>query len=115
MTYDQFRKICAWIHKTVDTEHFSFDDCMTVFRTFFDAYHDFTGTDHPVPGGKQIAAIMEKMPYADKGRKIPLEPEDYETLIAAYFLTPAFQDCDHRIYHFFSGDIRENRYYETIY
>ena len=115
MTYDQFSKICAWIHKTVDTGHFSFDDCMMVFCLYFDAYRDFTGTAHPVPAGKQIAAIMEKMPFADKARTIPLEPKDYEVLIPAYFLVTSFQDCDHRIYHFFSGDIRENRYYETLY
>lgn len=114
MDFEQFQKICAWIYKTVDTEHFSFEDCMKVFSLYFDAYRDFTGEGHPVPSYKQIAAAMEKMPFADQGRKIQLEPEDYEVLIPAYFLI-RFPNCDYRISHFFAGDIRENRYYETLY
>ena len=44
----------------------------------------------------------------------PLEAEDYRTLIPAYFLID-FQNCDYGISHFFSGEIRMNRYYETLY
>lgn len=72
------------------------------------------GEGHPIPSYKQIAAVMEKMPYADADRRFPLTPKDYEVLIPAYFLVP-FQGCDYRISHFFAGDIRENRYYETLY
>lgn len=114
MDFAQFKNISRWIHKTVDTEHFSFEDCMTVFDLYFNAYRDFMREEHPIPNFKQIAAVMEKMPYADVKRKFPLEPNDYKTLIPAYFLIP-FSNCDYRIYHFFSGDIRENRYYETLY
>ena len=114
MDFDQFTKICKWIHNPVDTGHLSFDDCMKVFGLYFDAYRDFTGQGHPVPGYKQIAAILEKMPFADAEGRIPLEAEDYEALIPAYFLI-RFPNCDYRISHFFAGDIRENRFYETLY
>ena len=114
MDFAQFKNISRWIHKTVDTEHFSFEDCMTVFGLYFNAYRDFMGEGHPIPSYKQIAAVMEKMPYADIERRFPLTPEDYEVLIPAYFLIQ-FRGCDYRISHFFAGDIRENRYYETLY
>lgn len=110
----EFDKICKWIYKAVDTAHFSFDDCMAVFHMYFEAYRDFTGEDHPWLSYKQIASCMEKMPFADTKRNIPLEVDHYEALIPTYFLTP-FPNCDYRISHFFSGDIRKNRYYETLY
>lgn len=114
MDFEQFRKICAWIYRTVDAGHFKFEDCMKVFSLYFEAYRDFTGKGHPIPSFKQIVEIMEKMPFADTDREIALEPEDYEILIPAYFLV-RFSDCDYRISHFFAGDIRKNRYYETLY
>lgn len=114
METEQFRKICSWIYRTVDAAHFTYEDCMCVFRLYSEAYTDFTGNKHPVPSYKQIAAIIEKMPFADTDGEIPLSPEDYEVLIPAYFLV-RFPGCDYRISHFFAGDIRENRYYETLY
>lgn len=114
MSFEQFKKLCSWIYKTVDTAHFSIEDCVTVFSLYFDAYRAFTGEGHPIPSYKQIAAIMEKMPFADEERRIPLEVEQYEVLIPAYFLID-FPNCDYNISHFFAGKIRENRYYETLY
>lgn len=114
MDFEQFERICRWIHNTVDTAHFCFEDCMTVFHLYFDAYRDFMEENHPRPSYRQIASCMEKMPFADTKGKIPLESDHYEILIPAYFLTP-FPNCDYRISHFFSGDIRKNRYYETLH
>lgn len=114
MDFEQFSKICEWVYKAVDTAHFKFEDCMNVFSLYFEVYRDFTGKTHPVPSFKQIEAVMERMPFADKDKTIALEPESYEVLIPAYFLV-RFSDCDYRISHFFAGDIRENRYYETLY
>ena len=114
MEYEQLEKIIRWIYKTTDTEHFSVDDCLKVFDLYFSAYSDFNGKSHPVPSYKQIATIIEKMPFADDDRKIPLDAESYEVLIPAYFLI-RFPNCDYNISHFFSGKIRENRYYETLY
>lgn len=42
------------------------------------------------------------------------EPTDYPYLIEAYFKT-SFKDCDYNICHFFSGRIRELRFFETLY
>lgn len=113
MDSEQFKRLCAWIYRTVYTAHFSLDDCVTVFGLYFNAYEDFIGRAHPIPSYRQIATIMEKMPFADENRRIDLFPEDYEVLIPAYFLT-AFPNCDYNISHFFSGRIREFRYYETL-
>lgn len=114
MDLEQFKRLCAWVYRTVYTAHFSLDDCVAVFCLYFNAYEDFTGKTHPIPSYKQIATIMEKMPFADEKGQIYLVPEDYETLIPAYFLT-AFSNCNYNISHFFSGRIREYRYYETLY
>lgn len=113
MEYERFSRICAQIYKTVDTR-FSFEECMKVFDLYFTCYRDFMGEEHPIPSYRQIVAIMEKMPFADEEHRIPLEVEQYEVLIPAYFLID-FPNCDHNISHFFSGKIRENRYYETYY
>lgn len=114
MTFEQFENMCSLIYKTVKTDKFSFDDCMKVFRLYFAAYRGFTGEGHPIPRYKQIATIMEKMPFADEEGSIPLEPEDYEVLIPAYFMIP-FPNSDRNISHFFSGKIRENRFFEILH
>ena len=88
---------------------------MKVFDAYFSCYHDFMGAEHPTPSYKQIAAIMEKMPnVADEHTEFDLEPEDYEKMIPAYFLID-FPNCDYNISHFFAGNIRLYRYYETCY
>lgn len=114
MEYERFTRICGQIYKTVDTR-FSFNDCMKVFDAYFSCYHDFMGAEHPTPSYKQIAAIMEKMPnVVDEHTEFDLEPEDYEKMIPAYFLID-FPNCDYNISHFFAGNIRLYRYYETCY
>lgn len=114
MKYAQFEAIVDWIYKSVDTAHFSLDDCKDVFKLYFNIYSSFMGTSHPIPSYHQIVDIMEKMPYADSEQTIELYPTAYEAMIPQYFLT-AFSKCDRNISHFFSGRIRELRYYETCY
>ena len=116
MNFEQFKKIVQWVYKTVeeDMEHFRIEDVLQVFSLYFEAYQDFRGEGHPAPSFRQLQEAMLAMPYADEGRTIPLEAAEYETLIPAYFMTK-FPNCDYRISHFFSGKIRENRYYETLY
>lgn len=31
MGFEQFKKLCAWVYRTVYTAHFSLDDCVKVF------------------------------------------------------------------------------------
>ena len=95
---------------------YSFDDCMRVFKYYFEAYSHFTGNDHPVLTGMQIQSIMKKMPVlvgeAARGA-CDIEPNEYKSVIDRYFGT-FFPDCDYRISHFFSGRIRESKYFEAL-
>ena len=56
------------------------------------------------------------MPYTTSETKemFDTSPEDYRVLIDKYFET-TFNNCDYRINHFFSRDIRTNRFYEELY
>ena len=95
---------------------YSFADCISVFKYYFDAYSHFTGKDHPVLTGKQMQSIMKKMPVlvgeAARGA-CDIEPNEYKSVIDRYFGT-FFPDCDYRILHFFSGRIRESKYFEAL-
>lgn len=71
---------------------------------------------HPLLKKEQIINIIEKMPYTTSETKemFDTSPEDYRVLIDKYFET-TFNNCDYRINHFFSRDIRTNRFYEELY
>ena len=95
---------------------YSFDDCLRVFKYYFNAYSRFTGSDHPVLSGMQIQNIMKRMPVligeASRGA-CDIEPEEYDAVIDRYFGT-FFPECDYKIFHFFSGRIRESKYFEVL-
>lgn len=104
---------------------FSFADSLSVFSCFFDHYKEFTNEEHPPLKREQIKRITQKMPYCEplhfinKGHPmakacVQLLPENYtgSGLIDWYFQKQFKPHCDHRIYHFFSGDIRTVLYYE---
>lgn len=58
------------------------------------------------------AAHMAMILFA--GRAGDHASEGYLILIDQHFQTE-YQNCDYRINHFFSGSIRELRFYETCY
>ena len=43
-----------------------------------------------------------------------IDPDCYEDMIDRHFRT-RYRNCDYNINHFFSGRIRELRFYETCY
>ena len=93
----------------------------------FEKFSDITASVYP--GGaysledppikaSQIVRICQDMPYIDRecsgGRYADIEPEDYPVLIDKYFAT-RYRGCDRNINHFFSGRIRELKFYEELY
>ena len=104
-------------YKEVNTPY-SFEEVLGVFEYFFDAYRNVIGEAHPPIRKEQIARIMKAMPFYDgvpnNSGCADIIPEAYPVLIDKYFETP-FQDCNYRINHFFSGDIRTLRMYEEVY
>ena len=97
---------------------YSFEESMSVFRYFFEVYEQVMGHPHPPIRASQIVRICTDMPYLtpeDKGGSYAdIDAEAYPAMIDAYFNTD-FKNCDYRINHFFSGKIRELRYYETLF
>lgn len=95
---------------------YSLVDVLAVFDLYFSAYEQRRGERHPSLKRKQIRDAILALPYSDDVRIGPasIEPEDYPYLIEAYFKS-AFKNCDYRLPHFLSGNIRKLKYYETCY
>lgn len=92
--------------------YYSLNDALSVFHAYFDEYEKRMGRPHPPIRATQIASIMRKMPWI--GDDTYIEPESYRVLIWKHFQT-RYRNCDYNINHFFSGRIRELRFYEELY
>lgn len=87
-------------------------------RYYFEQYEAYTGAPHPPIRAIQIDRIICEMPYIDETDKanstMDIDPDCYEDMIDRHFRT-RYRNCDYNINHFFSGRIRELRFYETCY
>lgn len=116
--FDLFSSIVGEVYQTVETDY-SLEDAISIFRYFFQAYEANMGEQHPGIKREQIRYILQKISYLvdNTGLQgsfcIDLEPEYYPPMIDNYFITD-FPRCNHRINHFFSGNIRLLRYYEVF-
>lgn len=94
------------------------EEVLAVFRYYFQRYEEETGRPHPNICQEQIRRIIRLMPYLsldDVGAyHATIEPEEYGYIIHQHFKT-RYRHCDYNINHFFSGRIRELRWYETCY
>lgn len=96
---------------------YSIDEVLEVFRYYFETYEIVFNEAHPVINIVQVSRIIDRMPYIttdDDTGADAITTEDYETIIDQHFVT-RYAACDYNINHFFSGDIRKNRYYETLH
>lgn len=113
--FEKFRKIAANVYPQGP---YSFEESMEVFKYYFERYEDFMGRPHPHVRASQIVRICQDMPYIDReyssGQYADVDPTDYPVLIDKYFAT-RFRSCDRNICHFFSGRIRELRFFEELY
>ena len=114
--FDTFSRIVRRVYPRGSA--YSLHDALSVFYAYFQRYEQQTGRAHPNIRGEQIRTIVEKMPYLDiedmSGHSIDIDPEDYPALIEKHFRTK-YRRCDWNINHFFSGRIRELRFYEELY
>lgn len=117
MNWERFEPLAAAAYEEADTPY-TLEEALSVFRYFFQRFEAAQGTPHPPIRKQQIIRIMDAMPYTkqvDRGNKIAkINAESYPALIDAYFKTD-FPNCNYRINHFFSGRIRELRYFEKLY
>lgn len=111
--FEKFQKILEHVYPECYTD-FSLDDTSSVFLQYFIAYEEHTGHAHPPIKAEQIKRIVEKMDSWDDGfgRTEFVLPFQYEYMIYQHFKTK-YRRCDFNINHFFSGRIREMRYYDS--
>lgn len=111
--FELFSRIAAKVYR--EEFLFSLERCLQVFRWYFETYEAYMGHPHPPICAEQIGRIMWLMPWVsadDIGGRYPdIDYEDYEFLINLHFKTK-YRHCDYNINHFFSGRIRELRFYE---
>lgn len=110
--FDKFSQITASVYPP---SGYSLQDALQVFKYYFEQYEKHTGKIHPPIKASQIVRICQDMPYLTIGNYYPdVSPEDYKIMIDKHFETK-YRVCDYNINHFFSGRIRELRYYEECY
>lgn len=106
-----FEKAVTWAVKDLnESRGWIAEDYLSVFRDFFEAYNLFEDREHPDISYFDLVRLMERMPWADSGEKVPMEPSEYTGLIGAYFCDSG-TEYDHSIHRFFSGEILEKLYF----
>lgn len=117
MSFD-FEKFAKVVKGTYQGGYYSLQEVLDVFFHYFATYEEYMGKPHPPIRAKQIERIIQAMPYLEKrltsDQIADILPEDYPALINKHFKT-GYRHCDYNINHFFSGRIRELRFYEELY
>lgn len=97
---------------------YSLEDTLAIFKYYFEWYEHTQGKAHPNIRVAQIERIVIAMPYVQEIHRragvLDIDPESYEEMIPQHFKTK-YANCDYNINHFFSGQVRELRFFETCY
>lgn len=116
--FRRFSKIAAGVYN--QRNPYTLEECLEVFRLYFETYEEYTGRAHPPIRTSQIASIIQDMPYLKRPcqefieylKTVPnfrhlvdITPDTYPILIQLHFKTK-YRHCDYNINHFFSGKIR---------
>lgn len=114
--YDLFNNLVRWEYASLQRESdsplpWTLKETLAVFHYFLESYRAYAGEDHPPLKPVQIADYIEWFPkvvtdYADSRSIIELGPDWYPDIVDLYFTKPFRQGCNHRIYHFMSGEVR---------
>ena len=111
--FDRSSKIAANVYD--ENNPYSLEDCLFVFKCYFENYEKYRGQPHPPIKANQVSRLMWTMPFRPPifRREIPdIFPAIYPYLIQLHFKT-RYRNCDYNINHFFSGEIREMRWHEA--
>lgn len=114
---EKFKKLLIYVYPDTDGELYKIEDAYNIFMYFFEKYEENFESPHPPLSRRQIESIIDDMPYifdSNYNRWLDLSPEDYEPMIDRYFETD-YCYSDYNISHFFSGRVREIKYFETCY
>lgn len=110
--FDRFSISAKLAYRQCGGSTYSLGEVLQVFCYYFETYELVFDEVHPFINIQQIANIIAKMPCTQYG--VNISPDDYESMIDQHFVTQ-YRRCDYNINHFFSGQIRDLRYYETLY
>lgn len=114
MNCSLFDRLAAAVYR--EDEAWPLEGYLQVFHKYFDTYEECFRKAHPHISRANIRGLMDKMPYltceSRYGTGEYLEPGDYEAMIERYFEID-WPNSDYNINHFFSGQIREMRFYES--
>lgn len=105
-------------NKAFDEVYTPADKCiaLNVFKYFIERYKEVFGEDHPRISTVSLVTILENWDnFENSSFADGLDEECYQEMIDFYFTQNFKQHCDYAITHFFSGKIRENCYYKTLY
>lgn len=123
--FQRFGRIAATVYNQENP--YSLEECLKVFRLYFQTYEEYMGRPHPPIRASQIARIMQDMPFLERpdpsfmkwlkeacnyNPVSDIDPDTYPLLIQLHFKT-RYRRCDYNINHFFSGKIRELRLHEA--
>ena len=114
--FKAFAVFAAKAYNELGESPYTLDDVLSVFDCYFQTYEDRMNEPHPFLKLEQIKRIVKIMPYLSLNTHgdVDIEPEAYPDIIDQHFQTQ-YRSCDYNINHFFSGMIRELRYYERVY
>ena len=89
---------------------------LNVFRYFIERYKEVFGEDHPRISTVSLKTMLENWDdFENSSIADGLDEDCYQEMIDFYFSQNFKQPCDYAITHFFSGKIRENCFYKTLY
>lgn len=123
--FQRFGRIATTVYNKENP--YSLEECLEVFRLYFQTYEEYMGHPHPPIRASQIARIMQDMPFLERPDPLfmkwlketcnynpvaDIDPDTYPLLIQLHFKTK-YRRCDYNINHFFSGKIRELRLHEA--
>lgn len=118
MTFDftRFSEVAASVYN--EGNPYPLEDVLEIFREYFREYELHMGHAHPAIRASQVARIVLDMPWIFQNALSPqyadIAPDQYKAIIRRHFETK-YRRCDYNINHFFSGKIREMRFYEACY
>lgn len=107
-------------NKAVNNENtvYPLNETLEVFRLYFLYYEQYFKQPHPNIRQVQIEHIIAAMPILEDAsigyKSFDVDLDCYKEMIPQHFKTP-YKRCDYNINHFFSGDIRLLRFYETCF
>lgn len=115
--FSKFSSLATAVYRNCEVPY-NLENVLRIFYFYFFTYELWIGRPHPPIKATQIRRIIQEMPWIypeEKGSRFAdIDPEHYMDIIPQHFKTK-YRNCDYNINHFFSGRVRELRFFESCY